>query len=185
MPEVNYYANIKRFNEILSQIESTGVLNREFVSYVGRFLPLHRCKPETMEYILKHESIVSLTFQNEMAENPVEAALTELKGNQALTNLLKQSKIDWTNKGLFIWVKKLAEITLTSAGSSSQAREECRSAEEAMETALGRNFDSVKKLVMSVIDTVKNHKKKGIGCGIDKIIGTDRNVFATLGPTLQ
>ena len=183
LPQLNYYANIKRYNKLLDEIKSTGILCQEFVSYVRRFLPLHRCKPETMEYILKHESLVSLAFQNEMAENPVDSALTELKGNQRLGDILKKSGIDWTNKNLFVWVRLLAEVTLTKAGSTREVREKCRAAEEVMEDALGDNFSDVKKNVMRVINTVKDHKVKGIGCRVDKALGTDRNVFAVMGPT--
>lgn len=170
---------------MLDELKQTGLLCEEFVSYVRRFLPLHRCKPETMEYILKHESVVSLSFQNEMAENPVESALTELKGNKRLGDILKKSGIDWTNKNLFVWVKLLAEVTLTSAGSSKKTRESCRAAEEAMEDALGDNFGDVKKSVMCVINTIKGHKTKGIGCDVDKLLGTNRNVFAVMGPTVK
>lgn len=170
---------------MLEPLKSKGILSKDFIKHVRRFLPLHRCKPDTMEYILKHESIVSLTFQNEMADNPVESALTELKGNQPLTDTLRRSRIDWTNKNFYLWVKALAEVNLTSAGSSKRAREECRRLEEVMEDALGSNFSNVKAQIMSIIDTVKNHKKKGIGCDVDKLFETNRNVFATLGPTLQ
>ena len=184
LPNLNYYANTKRYNELLADVKANGLLTEEFVLYVRRFLPLHRCKPGTMEYILKHESVVSLSFQNEMAENPVESALTELRGNKRVGDILRKSGIDWTNKGLFVWVKQLAEITLTSAGSSRKARESCRAAEEAMEDALGNNFGDIKKSVMCVINTIKDHKVSGIGCDVDKALGTNRNVFAVMGPTL-
>lgn len=138
-----------------------------------------------MDAILKHESVISLSFQNELLENPVEAALTELKGNKALTDMLKKCGIDWTNKKLYLWVKALAEIALTPAGSSKDARVKYAIAEEEMGDVLGKDFGKIKSYIMGIVNTIKNHEAKGIGCDVDKLLETDRHVFATMGPTLQ
>ncbi|KAH3761002.1 TIGR02452 family protein [Pelomyxa schiedti] len=183
---IDFYGNKETMFSSLNQANGGRVtVNPKILSWVRKFRPMHRCKPDVMKLIVKHGVVVSLKFQEYLQKNPYYAALQEVYQHAAIRNFLARHAAGFdTHKPVSSWAKLLLKSVLLKGIHVS--KKDTKVTRSKVDTLIGRDSSAqLKQMVLSVAETVKTHQTKGIGYCKDTLLGTDDQVFTVVGPTLR
>jgi uncharacterized protein (TIGR02452 family) len=176
--DVNFYENHQWLLRNLNDAGAGGGggktfrVDQEARSRMQSYLPCHRVKPATFESIIQHGNLVSKVFQDGLKEDPVRAALTELSGAPMVKVALNRNRLTFSQ------VRNFAKAVL-DRDSDGREKEKKKLLAQGVESAdLHRLEECAKRLRK----TIEGHTFTGIGYQKDVEAGTNKHVFAIIGP---
>ena len=190
---------VKTINDYVKTLSSTSTLSipSEIQKWIKGLQPVHRCSKVIFESILVHGQVMSREHMEHLKKSKfVAQAVQEHKRVREIINPHKLPSLEDNVKA---YIRAIVSLEYskkysgdsTSGSADTSATDENNETVRKQEKVLGaiikpQGVDTIKKCAVDIAEASWNlhHAPAGLGHKPDKALGTDKHIFAILGPHL-